>query len=172
MEFDELEEELREEISHAEETEELEDEEISEFQYALLKAPAERSWREAELVDIYRHPKYQAQIAFATDPDTGETLRDEEGELIRCSRNTRGAQIPDGFYEDEMGIHIREVKNYSDPRNVMAEIAVQAHERKSAFGNDIDLTFILSPKFTVEEAERIQRYASDFLNVEVEYQLK
>lgn len=172
MEFDELEEEICEETPDLKETVELEEEDIPEFMAALLKPPEMRTWREAELVDIYRHPKYQAQLAFATDPDTKEVLRDEEGELIRCSRNTHGAQVPDGFYEDDLGIHIREVKDYTDPKLLMGDMAYQTYKRRQGFGKDIDLVFAISPKFTIEEAEEIQAYASSFLNVEVEYQLK
>lgn len=173
IEFEELEEEEIRETPDAEDTEDLEEQDIPEYLVALLKAPTERSWREAELVDIWRHPKYEAQASFATNPDTGEALRDDDGNLIRCPRNQLGAQVPDGFYEDELGeIHIREVKTPEDKHKLMGEMAVQAYNRLRAFGTGIDLVFAISPKYTVAEAEEIQDFANRMLKAEVDYQMK
>lgn len=164
------------ELEEVQDLEEQESELSEELRTALLKSPLDRTWREAEMVDIYRHPKYEAQAAFATDPDTGEALRDENGDLVRCSRRTPGAQVPDGFYEDEEGIHIREAKDGENLEELKADITKQAIDRWQAFGDDIDLVFAVSPHFTVAEAENLQRYCSDYLSkigkVEVEYQLK
>lgn len=176
MEFEEMEKEIREEISESAEAEELEEEleemELSELEIALLKSPEQRNWRETELVDIYRHPKYQAQLAFATDPDTGEALRDENGDWVHCARNTLGAQVPDGFYEDEFGIHIREAKDVGTMEDLIGYMTNQTLKRREAFGEDIDLVFAISPRFSVREAEKIQAFANKYLGVEVDYQLK
>ena len=176
MEIDEIQEEtaeIRDETSEIQETEEVEELGLSEVEIALMKNPKDRSWREAELVDIYRHPSYQAQLSFAIDPDTGEALRDADGAWIHCSRNVKHCQSPDGFYEDEFGgIHIREVKDYEKPDDVIGAISKQTFQRRKAFGHDIDLTFSLSPKFTIHEAQQIQEFANKYLKVEIDYQLK
>lgn len=178
--FLELEEEMEEEMNLQDIPEEIEEETADlgedglsdELQEALLKAPTDRSFREAEMVDIYRHRLYEAQISFATDPDTGEVLRTEEGDLVRCRRNTPGAQVPDGFYMDEEGmIHIREVKDIRDMELLKSSITKQAIERWVAFSDDIDLVFIAAPHYTLAEAEELQRYCTR-LGVRLEYQLK
>lgn len=139
---------------------------------ALGKAASERDWIEVEQVDSYRHPEFETQMSFQVDPTTGKAMQDEFGEWIQCSRNTPGAQRPDLFMEDEDGIHMREDKCYHDVTSLTQNIRQQTEDRRAAFGDDVDLTYVVSPNFTVVEAERLQNYCENRLGVNLEWQLK
>lgn len=138
----------------------------------LDKSPTERTWQEVELADSLRHPEFQTQKSFLTDPETGEVLRDEDAEFIECARNTKGAQRPDGICIDDEGIHIREDKTYSDLTNLMHNICEQTQTRRTGFGDDVDLTYVVAPNFTVEQADKLQAYLEEDLGVNLEFQLK
>ena len=137
---------------------------------ALWKGPDCRSPREVELVDAALHPEYESQMIFRTDAETGQALRDEVGEWVTDTRRSAGTQVPDGFYEDELGLHFREEKCYSNASNLMRNISDQTAARRAGFGDDVDITYVLAPKFTVEEAERIQQYCEETLGVNLEWQ--
>lgn len=138
---------------------------------ALQKSPLERTWQEVELADNVRHSQYETQKSFLTDEETGEVLRDADGKLISCNRNVRGAQRPDGFLEDEEGIHIREDKSYGDLYNLMNNIREQTEKRREGYGEDVDLTYVVAPRFNVGEAERLQEFCEQN-GVNLEFQLK
>ncbi len=137
---------------------------------ALWKDVEDRTPREVELADAALHPDFESQKIFLTDDETGQALRDEEGNWLTAGRRLAGSQAPDGFLEDEEGIHLREQKNYTSAANLLRNIASQTADRRAAFGQDVDLTYILAPHFTVEEAEKIQQYCENELGVSIEWQ--
>ena len=139
---------------------------------ALEKSPDERNWMDVELVDSYRHPDYETQRSFWIDPETSWAMRDDYGDWIGCNRSTFGAQRPDLWLEDEYGIHIREDKCYHDINSLTQNIRSQTQDRREAFGEDVDLTYVVAPNFTVAEAERLQNYCENKLDVNLEWQLK
>lgn len=137
---------------------------------ALWKDVEFRSPREVELVDAALHPEYESQMIFRTDEVTGRALRDENGEWVTDIRRSAGTQVPDGFLEDDLGLHIREDKCYGSAANLMRNIEYQTAARRAAFGDNADITYVISPKFTVEEADRIQQFCEDTLGVSLEWQ--
>ncbi len=139
---------------------------------ALETAPDQRSCYQTELVDSYRHPDYDPQFSFMTDRETGQALLDEQGDLIPCSRNTKGSQRPDGYMEDDMGRHLREAKCYHDLDNLKNNIRQQTEARFTALGPETDLTYVVAPNFTLEQAEQLQQFCEEDLGVNLEWQLK
>ena len=137
---------------------------------ALSKSPLDRSWQEVELVDSLRNPGYEAQNSYPTDA-FGQVLRDENGDLITCARNVAGSQRPDLIMEDAEGIHIREDKSYKDIDSLERNILEQTEKRQEGFGENVDVTYVVAPKFTVEEAEKLQNFCQE-LGVNMEFQLK
>lgn len=178
VEYEELEVEM-EDLTDVEEPEDLEEEDglSEELRQALLKSPEMRTWQETEMVELYRNPRYTPQQGYATDLETGEALRDENGDLVHCTRRTRGSQVPDGMYEDEDGICILELKNIDDAKKLRDDITSQTVDRMDALGEDLkEIRFVASPHFTVGEAEQLQNYCQKYLrkwgNVELEFQMK
>lgn len=139
---------------------------------ALWEEPDNRSYRQAELVDIALHPDYEDQRSILVDAETGKAVQDEFGNFVDCSRNTKGAQRPDGMLVDENGVHLREVKDYHNVNNLKQNIKHQTEHRRNAFGDDVDLTYVVSPNFTLEEAEKLQDFIENKLDVDLEWQLK
>ena len=139
---------------------------------ALWEAPDNRSYQQAELVDIALHPDYDDQRSILVDAETGKAVQDELGNFVDCPRNTKGAQRPDGMLVDENGVHLREVKDYHNVNNLKQNIKHQTEDRRDAFGDDVDLTYVVSPNFTLEEAEKLQDYVENKLGVDLEWQLK
>lgn len=137
---------------------------------ALWKSADCRSPREVELVDAALHPEYESQMVFRTDEVTGRALRDESGMWVTDVRRSAGTQVPDGFLENESGLHLREDKCYTRAADLMRNIREQTDARRTAFGDDVDITYVLSPKFTVGEAERIQQHCEEELGVRLEWQ--
>lgn len=144
----------------------------AEMLQALQTSPTERSWQQVELVDQYRHPMYDAQRSFATDPDTGEVFQDENGELLECPRNTPGAQRPDLYLKDENGIHLWEDKISYNLDALKTSIRKQTEDRRRAFGDDVNLTYVVAPTFTIEEADKLQDYCENRLGVHLDWQFK
>jgi len=138
---------------------------------ALWEDPCSRTPHQVELADAVLHPEYETQLSFAID-ETGSALRDENGDWVEMPYGAKGSQRPDGFLEDTEGIHLREQKCYHDLGNLMHNIEAQTDDRREAFGEDVDLTYVVAPNFTVEEAERLQRYCEEDLGVSLEWQLK
>ena len=138
---------------------------------ALWEAPDHRSYQETELVDLYRNPDYEGQRSILVDTDTGKAVQDEFGEYVDCPWNTKGAQRPDGMMVDEYGVHLREAKDYHDLNNLKQNIRAQTEDRREAFGDDVDLTYVVAPNFTIAEAEKLQAY-TEKLGVNLEWQLK
>lgn len=139
---------------------------------ALWEEPDNRSYRQAELVDIALHPDYEDQRSILVDAETGKAVQDEFGNFVDCSRNTKGAKRPDGMLVDENGVHLREVKVYRNVNNLKQNIKHQTEDRRNAFGDDVDLTYVVAPNFTLEEAEKLQDYVENKLDVDLEWQLK
>ena len=73
---------------------------------------------------------------------------------------------------DENGVHLREVKDYHNVSNLKQNIKHQTEDRRGAFGDDVDLTYVVAPNFTLEEAEELQDYVENKLGVDLEWQLK
>ena len=139
---------------------------------ALATAVGDRDWRQTELVDLARHPDYDGQRSILVDLETGEAVLDENGEFVDCARNTPGCQRPDGMLVSESDVVIREVKNYSDLANLKQNIKHQTEARYTAFGEGLDLTYVVAPNFTVGEADELCRYVEDELGANLEWQLK
>lgn len=139
---------------------------------ALWEEPDNRSYQQAELVDIALHPDYKDQRSILVDAETGKAVQDESGDFVDCSRNIKGSQRPDGMLVDENGIHLREVKDYHNVYNLKQNIKHQTEDRRRAFGDDVDLTYVVAPNFTLEEAEKLQDYVENKLGVNLEWQLK
>lgn len=112
----------------------------------ILNEPDERSWRGCENIDALQHPDFDVQRSFVKD---GEGYREAEyGE--------KGSQRPDEIKFTEEGIDIREVKNWSNADALARNIEKQSADRYEMFGEDIhDLTYIVSPKFTLEECDKL-----------------
>ena len=139
---------------------------------ALWEAPENRSYAETELVDTALHPEYEAQRSILTDAETGQAVRDAENNFVDCPRNTKGSQRPDGMMVDDTGVHLREAKNYNDLNNLKQNIKHQTEDRRAAFGDDVNLTYVVSPNFSIAEAEKLQNYVENKLGVNLEWQLK
>lgn len=139
---------------------------------ALWEEPNNRSYRQTELVDTALHPDYEDQRSILVDVETGKAVQDEFGNFVDCSRNIKGSQRPDGMLVDENGVHIREVKDYHNVNNLKQNIKHQTEDRRSAFGDDVDLTYVVAPNFTLEEAEKLQDYVENKLGTDLEWQLK
>ena len=146
----------------------LSDEELE----ALLTPADQRDYMQTELVDTIRNPDYIPQLSLRTDPETGEALLDENGFFVECPWNTKGAQRPDGMLVDDTGIHLREVKNYGDLNHLMHNIRDQTENRETAFGEGVDLTYVVAPRFTVEEADKLCDYVENTLGQNLEWQHK
>lgn len=132
---------------------------------ALWTAPENRSWHQTEMADEALHPEYDRQTSFL--------LNDETGELEEVPYGTKGSQRPDGIFFAEDGItSIREDKNYGSISNLERNMEKQTADRRELFGDDIDLTYVVAPRFTVEEAENLQQFCEDDLDVNIEWQLK
>ena len=139
---------------------------------ALWEEPDNRSYQQTELVDIALHPDYEDQRSILVDAETGKAVQDESGDFVDCSRNTKGAQRPDGMLVDENGVHLREVKDYHNVNNLKQNINHQPEDRRGAFGDDVDLTYVVAPNFTLEDAEELQDYVENKLGIDLEWQLK
>lgn len=139
---------------------------------ALWEEPDQRDYIQTELVDTALHPDFEAQRSILTDRETGLAVKDEAGHFVDCPRNTKGAQRPDGMMVDDTGVHLREAKNYSNLNNLEQNIKHQTESRRSAFGEDVDLTYVVAPNFTIEEAEKLQSYVEDKLGVNLEWQFR
>lgn len=139
---------------------------------ALREEPNNRSYQQAELVDIALHPDYEDQRSILVDLETGKAVQDKFGNFVNCSRKTKGSQRPDGMLVDENGVHLREVKDYHNINNLKQNIKRQTEDRRRAFGDDVDLTYIVAPNFTLEEAEKLQNYVENILGTDLEWQLK
>lgn len=139
---------------------------------ALWEDPNKRSYQQTELVDIALHPDYEDQRSILVDTETGKAVQDEYGNFVDCSRNTKGSQRPDGMLVDENGVHLREVKDYHNVNNLKQNIKRQTEDRRNAFGDDVDLTYVVAPNFTLEEADKLQDYVENKLGVDLEWQLK
>ena len=146
---------------------------LTEKEQAALEKPAdERSWQETERADKSRNPDYQAQKSYATNPETGAVLRDKDGKMVECSPNEKGSVRPDLIKESEKGIEIRENKNYTNVNNLMQNIKHQSEQRKVNFGEDVQQTYVVAPKMSVEDASRLQDYVENKLGVNLEFQHK
>lgn len=146
---------------------------LTEKEQAALEKPAdERNWQETERADKVRNHDYQPQKSYATDPETGAVLRDKDGKMVECAPNEKGSVRPDLIKESEKGIEIRENKNYTNVNNLMQNIKHQSEQRKANFGEDVQQTYVVSPKMNVEEAARLQDYVENKLGVNLEIQHK
>lgn len=178
MDFDDTEDTLEEETTEtAEETDLTQTAEFQEWaqamdfldeptQVAVYKDAEDRTPLETELADAAYHPEFEPQLIFKTDAETGEALRDADGEFVMDSRRSAGTQAPDLFRQDEAGdIYLIEDKNYSNLYNLERNIAEQTAARRAAFGDDVDITYNVAPKFSVQEAEHLQNYVENVLGV-------
>ena len=137
---------------------------------ALCKDLQDRTPRDCELVSLLTARGYEGQRIFRVDPDTGEALRDTDGAFDCASVRECGTQVPDEFREDEEGVHIREVKDYTNKYSLIHNIKTQAEDRRSAFGEDVDLTFVVnSGPFSVQDADYISR-SCEKMGVDIEWQ--
>ena len=139
---------------------------------ALWEDPDTRSYQETELVDTALHPDFESQRSILVDTETGKAVQDEFGNFVDCPRNTKGSQRPDGMMVDDAGVHLREAKNYGNLYNLERNIKEQTEKRFEAFGENTDLTYVVAPRFTIEEAEKLQDYVENKLGVNLEWQHK
>ena len=146
---------------------------LTEKEQAALEKPAdERNWRETEHADAARNSDFQAQKSYATNPETGAVLRDKDGNLVECAPNEKGSVRPDLIKNSDNGIEIRENKNYTNVNNLMQNIKHQSEQRKANFGEDVQQTYVVAPKMSVEDAARLQDYVENKLGVNLEFQHK
>lgn len=114
----------------------------------LFKSPDQRTWRGCENVDALQHPDYSTQTSFG---------KSETGDYEEVEYGTKGSQRPDEIRVTDEGIDIREVKNWSDADSLVRNIREQAEDRYELFGDDLnDLTFVVSPKFSLEECDKLE----------------
>lgn len=139
---------------------------------ALWEDPDKRDYNETELVDMALHPDFESQRSIQINPETGEALRDENGDFLDAPYGSKGSQRPDGMKVDDTGVHLREAKNYSNLNNLKQNIRHQTEDRQEAFGDDVDLTYVVAPNFTIEQAEKLQAYVEGKLGQNLEWQLK
>lgn len=139
---------------------------------ALEKAPDDRTWRDTERVDQVRNQDFEAQKSFKTDPETGKVLVDKDGKLVECAPNVKDSVRPDLIKQGKDGLEIRENKNYSNVNNLMQNIKHQSEQRKANFGENVQQTYVVAPKMTVEEAMKLQDYVENKLGVNLEIQHK
>lgn len=119
----------------------------------LMNAPDDRTWRGLENIDALQHPDFDTQKSFISDGEDG---------YLETSYGTKDSQRPDEIRFSEKGIDIREAKNYSNVDSLIQNITKQATDRYELFGEDLnDLTFVVSPKFTLEECERLYQTCHD-----------
>lgn len=119
----------------------------------LMNAPDDRTWRGLENVDALQHPDFDTQKSFISNGEYG---------YLETSYGTKDSQRPDEIRFSEQGIDIREAKNYSNVDSLIQNISKQAKDRHELFGEDLnDLTFVVSPKFTLEECERLYQTCHD-----------
>ena len=139
-------------------------------QIAVFKDAADRSPLETELADAALHSAdYMPQLIFKTD-ETGAALRDSEGNFIMDNWRSAGSQAPDLTRMDENGdISLIEDKTYTNVNNLMHNIKEQTEARRACFGDDVDITDNIAPKFDVGEAEKLQKYCEDKLHVNINW---
>lgn len=139
-------------------------------QLAVYKDAADRSPLETELADAALHAAdYEPQLIFKTD-ETGAALRDSEGNFIMDNWRSAGSQAPDLTRMDENGdISLIEDKTYTNVNNLMHNIKEQTEARRACFGDDVDITYNIAPKFDVGEAEKLQKYCEDKLHVNINW---
>lgn len=138
-------------------------------QLAVYKDAADRSPLETELADAALHPDYAPQLIFKTD-ETGAALRDSEGTFIMDNWRSAGSQAPDLTRMDENGdISLIEDKTYNNVNNLMHNIKDQTEARRACFGDDVDITYNIAPKFDVGDAEKLQKYCEDKLHVNINW---
>lgn len=139
-------------------------------QLAVYKDAADRSPLETELADAALHSSdYAPQLIFKTD-ETGAALRDSEGNFIMDNWRSAGSQAPDLTRMDENGdISLIEDKTYSNVNNLICNITAQTEARRACFGDDVDITYNIAPKFNVGEAEKLQKYCEDKLHVNINW---
>ena len=119
----------------------------------FMEAPDCRSWKDCEILDALQHPDFEVQKSYISDEDDG---------FCETAYGTKNSQRPDEIRFTEDGIDIREVKNYSSVSSLIQNISKQADTRHGLFGNELnDLTFVVSPKFTLEECDRIAQACQD-----------
>ena len=137
---------------------------------ALEKAPLDRTPQEVELADLARNPDYRGQRSFAVD-ENGKAIVDDKGEIVDVKWGDEGSQRPDGYMYD--GIHnLREAKRYTDLTNLKANIAEQTEKRLSALGEDTDITYVVAPTLTIDEADKLNDFVENDLGQSLEFQLK
>ena len=113
---------------------------------ALFTSPTERSWRQVEMVDEVRHREFETQRSF---------IQGEDG-YRDAQHSEKGSQRPDLYKCTDEGIELREDKNWSRAKALSSNITNQAGDRKELYRDELkDLTFVVSPKFTLEEADYI-----------------
>lgn len=133
---------------------------------AVYQSADKRTPVETERVDAVYHPGYTPQKIFKTDAQTGQALRDAEGNFVLDTRRNAGTRVPDLFMQDNDGkVFIIEDKNYSNLYNLKRNIAKQTADRRATFGHDVDITFNVAPKLTVGQAEKLQDYCENQLGV-------
>ncbi len=130
---------------------------------AIWTAPNQRTWRQTELNNYALHPDYEQQVSFKMDPKTGQAVEVPYG--------TKGSQRPDGIIRNDGKVEaIIEDKNYKNADSLIQNIKKQTEARRELFGDDVKMSYVLSPKFTCEEAEKIQQVCEGELGVEIEYE--
>ncbi len=150
----------REEIIESEETEEIEEKvddvypQLSRRQLeAIEKSPDSRSWKEHEeaVFAKYAIEGWQAQKSFATD-DTGKILLDENGEFKETYYSAIGSSRPDLYKNEDGHISLLEAKRYSNANNLLSNMLKQKEKREIEFGDDVDVEFVLRPRFSIDQA--------------------
>lgn len=131
---------------------------------ALGKKPVDRTWRDAERVDAVHNPDFETQKSYG---------KDDSGTLKEVRHGAKDSQRPDGIKINADGrIEIREVKNYHSFDTLKRNIAKQIKARRELFGEDVDITVVISPNFVIGDAERLQEYIEDDLGCKIEFPLK
>ena len=142
---------------------------------ALYTNVEDRTPRQVELVDLARNPDHADQLSFAC-AETGEALRDENGDLIPTYWGAPDSQRPDGTARlDDGTFDFRECKDFTGNyayNNLRKDIRSQAEDRYAALGDEQHTTFVVAAnKLTVSQADRLQDLAED-CGVDLEFQTK
>lgn len=135
------------------------------LQTALDTRVEDRSPRECELADLWRHRGSHDQVVFR--PDENGAFHEADSKW-----RTKGSQVPDLYCEDEDGVHIRELKDWHNIDALADNIDAQAAKRSEAFGEEADVTFVVAAnEFTIEEAEGLQQHCEEN-GIGLEFMLK
>lgn len=119
---------------------------------AYLTLPEDRTPRQHEIVTEMLHPDYIPQVSYIAD----------SGEYFEVPYGTSGSQRPDLVKLDEGHLSMLEAKCYTDVDNLIHNMKEQTALREEGFEENLnDITYIISPNFTIEDADKIATAMAD-----------